>query len=247
MVEAAADLPDLFHVHHAGLLSRVSPAVAAKIYCACYPITDLRGPAAPTTQHLRGAFVGGINWANMSRLVWWAEIARLGLPVDLYPTLSLSQRSPQQYAELVSAYAVTVNLTTRANGRRILTGRSLEAPIYGSLLLEEATDDTAYFMRPFEHYVPFDNLAELVTRLHQLLGDAPLRETIARAGSAWARQQFGALHFFARLFWHLDRIPARPPALRQHRFRPSRVVVPTANVAVYHAFQQAQEDASRDG
>jgi len=248
LIEAAAELTDLIHMPHPGLLARLPPALAAKIFCYPYPVHDLRGPAAaPAAPLPRAAFIGSINWATMSRLVWWAEIGRLGLPVDLFPTVSQAARAPTQYAELMGRYALAINLTTRANGRRILTNRTIEAPVFGALLLEEETADTAYFMRPFEHYVPFADLAELTARLSELINDPTLRARIARAGTGWARRHFGALHFWARLCWHLERIPASPPAPRPHRYRPSHVVIPTVPPAVYHAFQQVQEGAPRDG
>jgi len=248
LIETAAGLADLVHMPHPGLLARVPPALAARIFCYPYPVRDLRRPAYIRDVPLPLAtFIGSINWANMSRLVWWAEIARLHLPVDLYPTLSPSIRVPSHYAELMGSYAISINLTRRANERRILTNRTIEAPVFGSLLLEEATEDTNYFMRPFEHYVPFANLGELAVRLGQLIQDAPLRERIRHAGSAWARRHFGDLHFWARLFWRLEQIPARPPPPRLHRYRPSGVVVPTVDLAVYHAFEQVRADVPRDG
>jgi hypothetical protein len=240
LFETAADLAELIHIAHPGLLSRLSPAAAAKAFCYPYPMRDLRDPTAAAAQNLRAAFVGSINWTSMSRLAWWSEIAAAGFPVDLHPTLTPLARTQEQYAALLGSYAVSLNLTARVNGRRILTNRTIEAPVYGSLLLEESTDDTAYFMRPFEHYVPFDNLAELATRLIQLLSDAPLRGAIQRAGSAWARQHFGDLHFWARLLWRLERAPAldRPP--RTHGFASHRVVIPTIDPVVYRTFQEVQ-------
>ena len=240
LFEVAAELVELLHVPHPGLLPLLSPAAAAKTFCYPFPVNDLRDPAAARAQHARAAFIGGINWANISRLVWWSEIAAAGLPVDLHPTLNPLARTQEQYAELLGSYAVSLNLTTRTNGRPILTNRTIEAPVYGALLLEEATADTAYFMRPFEHYVPFDNLAELATRLIQLLSDAPLRESIQRAGHSWARQHFGDLHFWARLLWRLERAPARPRPPRRYGFQTHRVVIPTLDPVVYRALQEAQ-------
>jgi hypothetical protein len=240
LLESALELCDVFHVTHPAMLQRVSPALAAKMWCAFYPMVDPREPpAAPVEQVARAAFVGSINWVNTSRLVWWTEIARAGLPVDLYPTTSAIQRTPAQYADLLARYAIGLSFTTRTNGRRILTGRAAETPFYGSLLLEEESADTAYFMRPFEHFVPFTNLAELAARLEELLADPGLRHRIAGAGHAWTRRHFGTRPFWARLLRKLYETPRQLPAPRRHGYIPSAVVIPTTSAAVHRAYQPA--------
>jgi hypothetical protein len=216
LFEALAGRADLFHVTFSGLLDRVPPAVAARTFCYPYPLYDPRpSGAAEHAQQLRAGFVGGISWANLSRLVWFAEIQRAGLPVDLYVRgregSDVAAKSAVEYATLCGNYAVSLNLVARVNGSRIATGRSVEMPYFGSLLLEESSDDTAYFMTPYEHYVPFDSLAELSERLGILLADAPLRDRITRAGGAWVRRHFGGLHFWARLLRQLYEVEAPPP------------------------------------
>ena len=191
---------DLVHVSHPGLRARLAPRRTDTLWCYPPPITDPRGPEpALVPRRLRAAVAGRINWSNASRLVWWSELARSGLPVDLYPTVYGHERTPAEYADLLSGHAVTLNFTERTNGIGILTARTIEALLHESLLLEQQCDDTAYFLRPFEHYVPFATLAELSARLARVLDDAPLRERIAAAGAAWARRHFGAAPFWARL------------------------------------------------
>ena len=201
VVGAAARTADLIHVSHPGVLRRVSPRFTAKLWCYPPPIADPRGPdPAPVPRQLRASIAGRINWSNEARLAWWCEIARSGLPVDLHPTVYGHERSPVEYADLLSAYAVTINVTARANEIGILTGRTVEALLHDSLLLEQQSADTDYFLRPFEHYVPFSTLTELIARMRRVLDDAPLRERITRAGAAWARRYFSGAQFWARLF-----------------------------------------------
>jgi hypothetical protein len=227
LVAALADRVDLFHIPFPGLLRHLAPAVAARVHCYPYPVDDPRPAPLPSApRHRRAAFVGGITWVNLSRLVWCAEIARAGLPVDVHLTTHGSLRTPAAYAQLLADYAVSLNLVTRINGERIATGRAIEAPFVGSVLLEEASDDTAYFLRPYEHYMPFASFAELTDRLRLLLEDTPLRERIAAAGGAWVRRNFGALHFWARLFHALyDAAPPPQPAPTRH-FREAVVRFP---------------------
>jgi hypothetical protein len=200
-IAEAMRVADLIHVSHPGVRSRLAPRRTDTIWCYPPPMADPRGPdPAPVPRRLRAAVAGRINWSNASRLVWWSELACRGLPVDLYPTVYGHERTPVEYADLLSGHAVTLNFTARANGIGILTARTVEALLHGSLLLEQACDDTAYFLRPFEHYVPFTTLAELTARLARVLDDAPLRERITAAGAAWAQRHFGGPAFWARLF-----------------------------------------------
>jgi len=125
--------------------------------------------------------------------------------------------TPVEYAELIASYQISLDFTARISGDQVLTLRAIEAPWYGSLLLSEAAADTAYFMRPYEHYVPFATLAQLEGRLRILMENAPLRARITRAGTAWVKEQFGAPQFWARLFDRLESSPAvapTPPTLR---------------------------------
>jgi hypothetical protein len=206
LLDAVADHADVIHVTFAGLLSRVSPRVANRIFCYPYPCYDPRAPGAraPAQRPVAG-FVGGMSWANQSRLVWYAEITRAGLPIEINFNAISGFRTPAEYAELIASYPISIDFTTRSSGDQVLTLRAIEAPWYGSLLLGEAAADTAYFMRPFEHYVPFATFGQLAGRLQLLLEDPPLRERITRAGTAWVQRNFGARQFWARLFWQLDR------------------------------------------
>lgn len=199
LMSALAERVDLFQVCHMSVLSRLSTAAAVKTQWYPFPCTDTRQPAVLDQARLaRACIVGRINGLNESRLVWWTEIARSGLPVDLHPTLLGAERTAEDYAALLARYAVGLNFTTRTSGTRIMTGRSLEIPCSGTVLLEEACDDTASFLRPFEHYVPFRTLAELGGRLTALLADPARCGRIAAAGQAAIRQWYDGRHFWAR-------------------------------------------------
>ena len=218
LLDAIADQADLIHVIFAGLSSRVAPRVAAKLFCHPYPCPDLLSAgAAPPASGTRAGFVGGLSWSNQSRLAWWAEIKRLDLPIELRFNNIAGMLTPVEYAELIASYPISLDFTARISGDQVLTLRAIEAPWYGSLLLSEAAADTAYFMRPYEHYVPFATLAQLEGRLRILMENAPLRARITRAGTAWVKEQFGAPQFWARLFDRLESSPAvapTPPTLR---------------------------------
>ena len=53
------------------------------------------------------------------------------------------------------------------------------------MLVEEHSEGTAFFMTPGTHYVPFETLDDLATLIPQLLADAPGRERLRSAESAF--------------------------------------------------------------
>jgi hypothetical protein len=99
-----------------------------------------------------------------------------------------------------------VNWTRRHTGVRIITGRSIETPLSGGLLLEEDSVDTRYFLTPGVHYEPFDTLADLRARVAALLADPVHCRHVAAAGEAWVKRYFSGDHFWAGL---MDRLALR--------------------------------------
>ncbi|MBF0185798.1 MAG: glycosyltransferase family 1 protein [Magnetococcales bacterium] len=72
----------------------------------------------------------------------------------------------------------------------IVTHRSFEVPLSGSLLIQEyATDMCRYFI-PGEHYLEFDSVAELAGIVHFIIKRPEEAEEIRRAGNAFAREQY---------------------------------------------------------
>jgi len=218
-------LADLCHVPHPGLRKLVSPAAAERLFFYPYPVVEPTGfHAGSGPRRQRAFFAGTTTWATPSRLAWWTEIANAGLPIDLFGNIAHG-RSVDDYVQLYCDYAIAVNFTRRSNGTGILTARSAETLYYGALLLEEACEDTLYFLRPYDHFVPFSTLAELKTRLGQLL-DAPERlERIRQSGEAWGRRYFNGRQFWARVFHRLYEV-AVSPALPVSTGRPIHVDVP---------------------
>jgi len=192
---------DLFHVCYSGIFGRLGPAAAARTFCYPHPAVDWVGDLPPP-HRARACFAGSINWTNISRLVWWVESLRRGLPIDFHLSRP-GQRDSAAYLGLIGEYALSVNLSTRVDNSRIMTGRTIESALAGSTLLEEANDDTAYFMRPYEHYLPFETLDGLAGHIDDLLGAPARRAALADAAKRWVRCHFTGLHYWARLFHRL--------------------------------------------
>ncbi|MBF0098485.1 MAG: glycosyltransferase family 1 protein [Magnetococcales bacterium] len=72
----------------------------------------------------------------------------------------------------------------------MVTHRSFEVPLSGSLLLQEyATDMCRYFI-PGEHYLEFNSAAELAGLVHFIIKRPEEAEEIRRAGSAFAHEHY---------------------------------------------------------
>jgi hypothetical protein len=179
----------------------------------CFP-TPCRLPVSTVERGTipRACFTGRIHEWAYARAVWWIETARLGLPIDWqvqlpWDTERLAEppASDQDYADQLRHYAVSLSLVTRLNGMRIMPGRALETLLCGGTLLEEASPDTAYFLKPGRHYVAFETLADLQALIPALLADRPRRLALADEGQRWATKYFTGDYFWAGL---LDKLAA---------------------------------------
>jgi hypothetical protein len=112
-------------------------------------------------------------------------------------------RSAEDYSNLLTERQLIVNLTRRSTGVHIVTGRSLEVPALGGVLLEENCFDTRYFLKPGVHYVPFETFTDLRELIPWLIENQEYRQRLAAAGQAWVRRHFSGDWFWAGL---LDRL-----------------------------------------
>lgn len=189
---------DLIVHFHPGALGSGSSTENAAVFCYMTPL-ELPAPTVAVGTVPRACFVGAVYDLNISRLVWWAEIARRGVRLDFLETDhgGPNQRTSQEYVDLLGAYQLSVNFTRRWTGVHIITGRTLEVPLAGGVLLEEASADSAYFLQPDAHYVPFLSLDDLAARIDALLDDPARRADLAAAGHRWAMKYFTGDYFWA--------------------------------------------------
>lgn len=202
---------DLLHHQVPGVLAIEAAPPRATSFC--YP-TPCHLAVSTATQGTipRACFTGRIHEWAYTRAIWWVESARRGLPIDFqvqfpWDTAKLTDppASDQDYADRLRSYAVSINFTSRLNGMKILTMRSLETLRCGGALLEEVTPDTAYFLKPGWHYAMFETAADLEAMIPALIADRPRRLEMAEAGRRWVETYFTGDYFWAGL---LDKLAA---------------------------------------
>ncbi|MEJ0067527.1 MAG: glycosyltransferase [Pseudomonadota bacterium] len=194
-----------------GVLDIGSAAQRAAVFC--FP-TPCQLPASTVEQGTipRACFIGRIHEWAYARAVWWAESARLGLPIDWQVQLPWDTArmadpavSDLEYADQLRRYAVSLSLVSRLNGAKIMPQRAAETLLCGGLLLEESSPETAYFLKPGRHYVTFETLADLAELIPALVADRSRRLALADAGQRWVAKYFTGDYFWAGL---LDKLAA---------------------------------------
>jgi hypothetical protein len=187
---------DLIHHTHPAL-GRLPALSVPNVWCYFHP-TLLPPPTISPRAIPRAVTVGGVTYANPARIVWWVQIGLSDLPIDVVETQIQGDGmlSPQDYANLLCGHEITVGLTRRASGMKIITARTIETLLVGGVLVEEDCFDTRYFLKPGEHYVPFNTWGDLGELIPWLLNNREHREALARAGRAWAER-----HFSGDWFW----------------------------------------------
>jgi hypothetical protein len=208
LVQGLGESVDVVFHCHPELLTH--PALQdPRVYCFFQPIQIAAPTIAPGAIPRAGA-IGSINNANAGRVVWWAEGAEAGLPLDFQETAFLGpdMRTPEDYANLLAGYRLTVNFSRRTSGAKIITARTLETLAVGGVLVEEDSANTRYFLQPGRHYVPFETWADLAELIPWMLDRPDLCRRLAQEGKAWVERYFLGDWFWVGL---LDRLyPARP-------------------------------------
>ncbi|HCE66581.1 MAG: hypothetical protein A2X82_05830 [Geobacteraceae bacterium GWC2_55_20] len=123
-------------------------------------------------------FTGAVQSYNLNRIYWLLEIIHRNLPLKIKITNpeiddGLDPASSQQmYAQVVAATHAAINLTTRTDGSRIVTGRSLEVISLNRLLIQENCPAFNRYFVEGEHFLEFSDTDELDTII-EFLGSHP--------------------------------------------------------------------------
>lgn len=173
----------------------------------CFPMPyRMPTPSVEPGSIDRAAFVGNITWFNFGRAIWWAEMGRRGLPVDMLLTdysSTTTLRSYGRYVDLLAGHRMALNFGWRESGVPIITGRTIETPMVGGCLVEETCPDTSYFMTEGEHFLTFATLDDLEQIIGDILPDADRCRAIGAAGKAHVDHYFSGSYFWAGLLSRL--------------------------------------------
>ena len=198
---------DLLHHTHP-LLQHTTPRLQAPdVYCYFHPIVTAPTTVEPgSVPHAR--MIGSVNFSNTARLIWWAAAGQSKLPIEVIETAVEGELklTPERYADLLRESRFIINLSRRATGVSIITGRTIEALSAGGVLVEEDSFDTRYFLTPGIHYMPFLTWTDLCELVPMLLGDADRRRRLARDGQRWVQRHFSGDWYWAGLLDRLQRL-----------------------------------------
>ena len=182
---------DLINHCHPAILDLGTDAEKAAVFCCPAPAL-IETPTAEAGTIPRACFLGSIHEGAMPRTVWWAECGRAGMPFDFIETIHdrTVELTDVEYVNVLRRHQLSTTLAMRNTGQRIFTGRVLDVPLAGGVLLEERTRDTPYFLKPGVHYAAFETLADLQDLIPELLADAPRRRRMSADSRAWVQRYY---------------------------------------------------------
>ena len=112
-------------------------------------------------------FTGSVQSYNLNRIAWLLEFIHRNDPIELKITNPQvddgfePEYSQQLYAQETAATHAAINLTTRKDGSRIVTGRSFEVISLNRLLVQESCPVFNRYFIEGEHFLEFSNIDEL--------------------------------------------------------------------------------------
>lgn len=176
-----------------------------KTFLACsLPFDEPTFAASESDKNLDMLIVGT---SHRSRADFAMMLEAHGVPLHNRLHMRLAAEAPTipDYADLMRRSRLTFN-TGRVEENRdltIMTGRSVEAILSRTVLLEEAGGPIDSFFLPFVHYVPFANAHQLVIFSQFLLAHPDYRQRLAEQALAWHQEHFNSARFWGALLQRL--------------------------------------------
>ncbi len=159
----------------------------------------------------RIGFVGRLTGYNVHRLFWRAAATVAGLPIGWYVTFDMADGVPPlegyaDYMRRLAATGCTLNLAMRNDLSCVITDRSFEALLAGTLLIQEYAPDLDYFFVAGEHYLPIHSFVDLQATARTIAEQRNEMQEIRRAGHAFAVARYAD----DKLFGYLDALLFHP-------------------------------------
>jgi hypothetical protein len=188
---ALSDLTVTF-TDHGYLASVPGRAFAAP----CQPIAASLFKAAPEDARDIGFCYIGSRRRN--RDLWCAHVVHAGIEATIRLTDRRADRglTEQEYYQLIGRSRIVFNNGEVASGIHILTFRIFEAMASGTLLINHAAGPISDYFVPYVHYVPVENVHELVCFSRFFLSHPEYRLRMAEEARIWLES-----HYSGELFW----------------------------------------------
>lgn len=133
-------------------------------------------------------FTGSVQGYNLNRVYWILEAIRLNLPIDVQITnpgvddgLDCESSLQLYIQKLLSSHA-SLNLATRKDGSRMLTGRAVEVISLNRLLIQEYCPALRLYYVEGEHFLEFSDIEGLANTISFLKSHPNVARTICAQG-----------------------------------------------------------------
>jgi hypothetical protein len=106
------------------------------------------------------------------------------------------------YVDFLRRSRATLNVSVHSETERLVTARVWQSIACGTVLVEQENAGTASFFVPYLHYLPWDNVEDIVQIARFLEKNDDYRKGIASAGSEWYLEHYNAARLWATLLDH---------------------------------------------
>lgn len=148
--------------------------------------------------HASFSFVGSVQIYNIHRVYWLLEMLLKDMPISIRVTdpevddgLDRSL-SLLQYAKSLASSSASINFTTRCDGTRILTGRSVEVISLKRLLIQETCPVFHRYYIEGEHFLEFSDIDGLEVLIDFLSSHPKTAQLIAEQGYRFYQDRYSS-------------------------------------------------------
>lgn len=141
-------------------------------------------------------FTGSVQGYNLNRTYWILEAIRRDLPIEIQVTSPEvddgldRDESLQLYAQSLASTHASLNMTTRKDGSRIITGRSAEVISLNRLLVQESCPAFHRYYVDGEHFLEFSGIEGLCTIIEFLRAHPRVAQRICLQGHRFYQERY---------------------------------------------------------
>ncbi|OAN50272.1 hypothetical protein A6A04_02400 [Paramagnetospirillum marisnigri] len=192
-----ADVLSVFHPYSRAVTAFPDPA--RLLVCPSFPFDETRFAVEGVAKSRELFFVGTVSRQRQA-LVNAAGAAGMSGWCQLHNRKRDQAPSYEEYIQGLLSSRLSLNNGRVAPNSYIVTGRTAESMLAGSLLLEDVGSPLDEYYVPWVHYVPFSSLHELIVLLRFFQSHEEERARIAEAARAqWRRHYSNRRHWAALL------------------------------------------------